>query len=265
MAPIKFEEHLKDKLEKRSIQPSSEAWMNLASRLERQEKQSNRKLFWWFGIAASIVILIGSSFLFFNETESNVLPVIVKNDTIETPKKEIQNTIEDIKVAVVETKNLEPLEVKSKVNSTKKNTKKPVQQQKELQNIIIKAPEINNTVSIANTVLKEEAKTDSELIKPKTSKLTFEDKKINDVVAEIQKLKEEGNAVTDEDIDELLKQAEKEIIKNRIFNESTKTVDADALLRDVEGDLEQSFRTKVFEALKKNYKTVKTAVAQRNN
>ncbi len=263
MAPIKFEEHLKDKLEKRTIQPSSEAWSSLANRLDTQEKQSNRKLFWWFGIAASIVILIGSSFLFFNNDESNVLPVIVKNDELKTPKKEIQNKFEDIKVADVETKTPESLEVKSKINSINKSAKKQLQLQK--QNSIIKTPKINKTEAIANTVLKEEAKTDSELIKPKASKLTFENQKINEVVAEIQKLKEEGNIVTEEEIDKLLKQAEKEILKNRIFNESTKTVDADALLRDVEDDLEQSFRTKVFEALKSSYKTVKTAVAQRNN
>ena len=50
-----------------------------------------------------------------------------------------------------------------------------------------------------------------------------------------------------------------------MFNESTGVVNAHALLQDVEDDLEQSFRSKVFQALKENYITVKTAVAQRNN
>jgi len=41
-------------------------------------------------------------------------------------------------------------------------------------------------------------------------------------------------------------------------------VDANALLQDVEAELQDSFRTRVFETLKSTFKTVKTAVADRN-
>ena len=46
---------------------------------------------------------------------------------------------------------------------------------------------------------------------------------------------------------------------------NTRTVDANALLQDVEEDLQQSFRSKVFEALQSGYESVITAVAERNN
>ena len=62
-----------------------------------------------------------------------------------------------------------------------------------------------------------------------------------------------------------MKDAEKAIFKEKIKNTNTQTFDADALLQDVEADLQQSFRAKVFEALKSSYETVKTAVAERNN
>ena len=42
-------------------------------------------------------------------------------------------------------------------------------------------------------------------------------------------------------------------------------IDASDLLQDVEADLDQSFRDKVFKTLKSSYYSVKTAVADRNN
>jgi len=78
-------------------------------------------------------------------------------------------------------------------------------------------------------------------------------------------LKDYNKEVTDEAIDALLLQAQKEITLKKLYNVSTRVVDADLLLQDVEADLDQSFRTKVFETLKASYNTVKTAVAQRNN
>ena len=51
----------------------------------------------------------------------------------------------------------------------------------------------------------------------------------------------------------------------KLYNEATNKVDANALLQSVEDDLEQSFRAKVFDAIKSGYESVKTAVAERNN
>ena len=89
--------------------------------------------------------------------------------------------------------------------------------------------------------------------------------KIQDVVAQIKNLKENNTAVTDEAIDALLTEAQKEIALDKLYNESTGIVDANLLLQDVEADLEESFRAKVFKALKENFISVKTAVAQRND
>ena len=95
--------------------------------------------------------------------------------------------------------------------------------------------------------------------------LSFEEQQIKDVVAKVEAMKNNNESVSEDDIDALLMQAQKEIRLNNLINETTGVVDANALLQDVEADLDQSFRSKVFEALKSSYNSVKTAVAQRNN
>ena len=58
MAPIKFEEQLKDKLEERNLQPSSESWAKLSERLDAEEKKTKFPWFWWMGIAAAVIITL---------------------------------------------------------------------------------------------------------------------------------------------------------------------------------------------------------------
>ena len=102
-------------------------------------------------------------------------------------------------------------------------------------------------------------------IKKEVEVLSFEDQKVKDVVAQIHQLQKDKKEVTAEEIDALLEAAQKEITMQKLYNEATNKVDANALLQSVENDLEQSFRAKVFEAIKSGYESVKTAVAERNN
>ncbi|MBD11037.1 MAG: hypothetical protein CMC68_09920 [Flavobacteriaceae bacterium] len=80
----------------------------------------------------------------------------------------------------------------------------------------------------------------------------------------IKDLNTEKTTVTDREVDSLLKVANKELFKDKLQKEASRTVDAKSLLEDVEDEMGQSFRTKVYEVLKDGYQTVKTAVAQRN-
>ncbi len=97
------------------------------------------------------------------------------------------------------------------------------------------------------------------------TKLSFEDLKLLEVVAQVQELKKINNIVSDAEINALLDQAQKDIALHKIYNETTKKVDANALLQSVEDDLEQSFRDRAFKAIKSGYHYVKTSVAERNN
>ena len=65
MAPIKFEEHIKEKLDKREIKPSVRAWESIASSIDNTN-QGNKKGFVWYAIAACVLgLLMASLFLFF--------------------------------------------------------------------------------------------------------------------------------------------------------------------------------------------------------
>ncbi|MCB0471304.1 MAG: hypothetical protein KDC51_12650, partial [Flavobacteriaceae bacterium] len=65
MAPIKFEDNLKETLEKRTIQPSKDAWNTLENKLDTTSGNTSKTRFWIWGIAASIVgILLISTLVF---------------------------------------------------------------------------------------------------------------------------------------------------------------------------------------------------------
>ena len=259
MAPIKQEDEMKTKLEKRSLTPSPEIWSKLSNRLDAEQQNKNKSKYWWFGIAASVVgILFVTTIYFNNQSIENNSPGIVNTKDNVIPKNE--NKIIDNQIPnqeVVETKNtvdktlIDPaLEGSKKTIISEKNqiTNKVPQQEVIAQNDKAPAPEAVVQVDMIE----------------KTT-LTFEEQKIQDVVAQINDLKSNGTAVTDLEIENLLNKAQKEILSNRIYNNSTRMVDANALLQDVEDDLQQSFRTKVFEALQTGYESVRTAVAERNN
>ncbi len=87
--------------------------------------------------------------------------------------------------------------------------------------------------------------------------------KIAEVVAQVALL-EQAAQLTDSEVDSLLLIAQQDILRQRIFN-GDKTVDAMALLTEVEDELDQSFRDQIFQSLKTGFLKVKTAVADRNN
>ena len=124
--------------------------------------------------------------------------------------------------------------------------------------------------TVNNAVVTSESKkkiTEENELKPKQP-ITNEDfmqNKVNEVVAEVENRVKDNNTVSPEEIDELLKQAQRQISKQRILNSQNNKVDASALLEDVEFELERSFRDKVFDALGDGYKKIRTAVAERNN
>tara|TARA_R110002111_G_scaffold897_1_gene6536 strand:- start:1250 stop:2005 length:756 start_codon:yes stop_codon:yes gene_type:complete len=251
MAPIKFDEHIKEKLEGRNIQPSNQAWNKLSERLEAQEKNKNYKGYWWLGIAASVIgVLFVVSQFFNNDIKIETTPKVVENPVIIKEDSNMQIANELDKNDAINIENVEKT-----TNTIKLKTES-----------LIKINQVNEPVVVATTqnINKEEkdiAVKPLEIIK---ENLSFEEQQIKDVVAKVQSMESNNKIITDADIDALLEQAQKEIRLNKL--ETTGVVDANVLLQDVEADLnESSFRTRVFEALKSNFNSVKTAIAQRND
>ena len=261
MAPIKFEENIKDKLEKRTLSPSSEGWSKLSERLDADEKKSKKPIYWWLSIAAGLIIMIAVSVQFFNSKDTKeVMPQVVedkvKMEQIERGKPEQNNT-----------KSIDLVNEDNRVEENEENA--PTL--KESKNVIYKKETIKKPESktqLAELSRSTKSDTSNAINKTVNNELQKEidDATIKNAVVEAMKtLKSENTAVTDREIDSLLKIASKELFKDESQKESSTMVDATQLLESVEDEMGQSYRGRVYEALKDSYKTIKTAVVNRNN
>lgn len=242
---MKWEDNIKTTLEKRRIEPAESSWNDLAKRLDATDKKKPKVLYLWTGVAASIVAILFTVTLFFNRNTTEVQgPILV--DT--------QEQVEDRQMS------MEKVPEENHVVEThqKDEVHEPIEKNKPKNEL---SPNIKQTVAVVEI----EKEIQTEPLKSSLQKETLEEEKVTEIVAQIQDLKSKGQTVTDADIDAMLVQAQKEIRYQTILKEGALTVDANALLQDVESDLQQSFRNKIFEALKNSYETVKTAVAERNN
>ena len=73
-------------------------------------------------------------------------------------------------------------------------------------------------------------------------------------------------AITDEEIDQLLKEAQQSLIKLDVQKDLdiTTFATADELLEEVELELDKSFKQKVFDLIKSNIKKSRTVIADRD-
>jgi len=262
MALHKFEQNIQEKLEKRTLQPSINAWDKLDAKLEGIETKKRNTLFWILGVAASIIGLLLVVPLFFNNTIENTTPIIVDTKTIE--KNVIESPIINNEELIAE-ENLSDSNSLNNSTSDKKVTKKvQILQGNKEQFANVKSEQIyKQTIEIAHLTKIDEILERKE--KLYTNQLIIEEQKMNDLVVEIKNIKTQNLIVTDDEIDELLNKAQKELEINSIYKGKSNIVDANLLLQDVEADLDTSFRNKVFEAFKINYENMITAVSERND
>ncbi len=257
MAPIKFEEHIKDKLEKRTINPSEDAWSKLSRKLDEQEGKSNSKIVWWIGIAASLVGVFLVTTLFFNNVEGeSVLPTLVDSpikDVVNPEKETLKNNV------VVENEKSSQKEANKFIEEV--NTNK-VKKEVVRKNVAKRSDNIiDKTKVVANTNLEDSAVENENVI---IQNSVLEEVNNQVIVAQILETENDKILVTDSEIESLLENAQKDIALNQIKTQKEKTVNANSLLEDVESDLDVSFRDKIFKTIESSYITVKTAVVERN-
>jgi len=256
MGPIKFEENIKSKLEKRTIKPSENAWNKLSANLDAQEDSSKNPVSWWLGIAATLVGVFLVSTLFIKTgDDKTVLPTLV-----ETPikgNKILQEEVPEIDVIVENEEGTSKENIKSSSNSKnvllkQKNTLKTIK------NISSKT---KSEVAVYNFINRETI----ENIEEVNSNSIIKNTSNQEIVAHISEIENAKDMVTDEEIELLLKSAEEDLVKNNNNMVRTKMADASSLLQDVETDLEKSFRDRMFNTLISGYNTLKTAVVERND
>jgi hypothetical protein len=252
MARIKFEEDLKGTLDKRSINPSEQAWETLSSRLDTEEQKEVKTGFWWLAIAASVIglLLVGYPF--------------VKNDIINPQSPTI----------VIDNKN-NPNKIEDKITTPSKI--KEEQPKKLLVNNAIEKAEDKTTNSLkgdnqrnlANTFSKQNKEvlasiTINEVSVNENSLLISEGKEADDHIL-VLNTKQEHIKKKDNTIDSLLSNARREIAMSTLNKNTNVPIDHNALLQDVEDDLEETFRDKLLKTVRKGYSSIREELADRNN
>ena len=254
MAPIKFEEQIKDKLEKRTVSPSAEAWSKLSQQLDADDSKNKTSKFWWLGIAASIAALVFLTLSYFGNSSENEIDTIIVDDTVEEanlPSKTSELTTNKDE-AIKEVAITPPI-----------NEEEPKEREVSIFKTKISHPSEKSVTQIKSKKTPTETKAIENI---KSQELnTASQAEFNSVAKVINEVKSETkNTVTDQHIDSLLKVAHRELLIDKALKRKSTIVDADALLQDVEEEMGQSFRTRIYETLKNSYKSVKSAVAQRN-
>jgi len=252
MPLTKFEHKIKEKLEDRSIVPSGDLWELMSNKLDSSTNNS-KKLVWYF-IAASFIGIAFTTIFFTNNTLKSLpnTEVVIK-DTIKL------KSIKIIPQITSNDKEVPQLNIRAVSIKKEKITLSPFKQDNRTKQIDQKNEEDKTKLSIKEIEPKEAI--DNRVINTNIIK----DKAIS-VLAQIDTQKLQSNGVSDDEITQLLQQAQLELTAmqtNSIYN----TISAEALLQDVEEELDENFRKRVFEALKAQFYKAKEqyALSRPNN
>jgi len=244
----KLEEQIKDRLNNREIIPSDRAWEQLSAELEGRGK--SKRGFLWIAVAAVLIGLLVGSTAYFNTVRSTGIP---ETKIAEIPSSETRGEPDS---AIIK----EPT-VTDAVGSKKDNRDLRVKSEMEYGAVVALDSAIGKTKSGLVALDKEMKIPEGEKM---VSAQEVINNKIEEVIAQVALLEQTNTDLSDAEVDSLLRQAQRELFTNKIFRDDH-SVDAMALLADVEGELDRSFREQLFELLKEGYFRARTAVAARNN
>lgn len=226
MEPNKLENNFREQLNRREIQPSEMAWDRLDAMLSVAENKKPKKRTWLY-IAASFLgfMLIGS--LFFNQSETEIKTndaVVVQENTKSQTENTRQAQTSPVSSSTITAVQPNQKAIASVTTSSKKGSKATTE---------------NSSVSEKST---EEVQ----------------------IIEEIKPAVKPNRYIESES---LLAEAETKLqtesIKSSVAKSGVK-VNSKNLLNSVEGELDNTFRERVVRSIGKNYETVKSSLATRN-
>ena len=231
----KLEKEFKSKLDQREIKPSLAAWDRLDAMLTVGEEKKVKPIYNWIYIAASIIGFLAIGYVFFsNPTElvdvkrTEVVENNTSNTTTDSINKEPQTPILIQRETEVVADN--------HVATQKKNS------------AISPSQKINTQIIVPKNQIAQTSNTNKNNVEQQIEK-SIDNKKMNEI-----------NQTSPNQIKSELQIAE---VTTKAMNPTVK-VNASNLLSEVDNELELSFREKVIRKIDKNYKTVKVALANRN-
>ena len=264
MEPIKIEDKMREKFQERELQPSEDAWKRLESRLGPAQTQQKGGVK-WLAVAAAFIGIVLLATLIFNSEQVVQGTELVDREASPVPDEKNKPEMDRELVVPAVEENSSIAEEQVTPRQVQRSTPQQLMPKASDNNVVSEKgkDELSQAIA-ANTDDRKTEKVEKAVLAPLSKEAAFEELKVEEIVAEVKKLEATDGAATPEEIDALLAQAQREIATNRILNSSSGTVDAAALLLDVEIELERSFRDKVFDALGDGYKKIRTAVVERN-
>ncbi|MBL7887610.1 MAG: hypothetical protein JNJ52_12740 [Flavobacterium sp.] len=241
-----IEKQIKEKLQSREIKPSEMAWDRLDAMLSVAEEKKTKRSFGWLYIAASILVLLTAGTFFFTQKNTEISPDNAVVDQ-EVTKDSVLTSQPQIKENTVPNKKMQPLV------QVEKSTSQPTTDNQQ--------PTAKNKVSIikSNQSIAHQSTTIQ-------NNQSVNQSQKEEVIAEKQGQNNLNSNLPV--IEKTIPIENKEVIaqnESKATTFSKVTVSANSLLSQVDGELDLTFREKVFKKVAKNYKEVKVAVANRNN
>lgn len=246
MEPNKLETQIKEKLNSREIQPTEMAWDRLDAMLSvSEEKKTKRFPFLtskFIGIAASVLVFLSVGLYFINQenTDSEVdNSVVVKEEVKTDTSNENTNAVEEINSILVQQEE--------QVAVTINNQQSKVSNQQSSQSF-----NQNNQKTVVNPIINKNKEIEY------LGNGDVAQKDLPKIETRKQIVVSKPNYVN---VDDLLASVESE---SKNTKKPSVKVNANTLLSQVDGELEQSFRQKAINRISKNYQEVKVALANRN-
>lgn len=226
-----IETQIREKLNSREIKPTEMAWDKLDAMLSLAEQKKSKRSFGWLNIAAGILVFLSIGFYFFNQnsiensTENNV---VVKDEVNKDVNENNSFKINKQEEQVAETPKLK--------------TKNPQQSSKTFNQINPKLIESNP----------EKLSGNQEVIAENPIPKIYVDEKPLQVKSQL------------DDIDALLATASKSVKEKNQKSDTKIKINSSALLTQVDGEVDLTFRKKVLNIITKNYEEIKVVLTTRN-
>lgn len=236
MAPNNWEEQIKQGLQGREIQPSAQAWDRLDAMLTvAEEKKTKRPFgvyFRYMAVAASVLVLLSLGFYFtsnLSEPEVNTPTEVTQKEESEPQRQPEGTTVNALPIgtpAQTQAVAVQPAATKRPANHEKSAAVSPKKR-------IINPKVIPTTESYTATAVPV----------PQTGV--------------------QNQPVNPQNTTGVIPKTAVAVVQPQLAKTNIK-VDASSLLNQVDGELNQSFRERMFDRLNRNYQSAKSALATRN-
>jgi hypothetical protein len=253
MEPNKLEKQIREKLSAREIQPSAQAWDRLDAMLSVAENKKPKRKYWLY-IAASIIGFVFVGLFVMNQSEQKAFNNSTNQIIVTTDAPKVDSAEVEIKSLREKLSNQSPSEsLVETEKSIKKRTVIASNQNQETAGVSKKKKTRGSTT----------VKTREERIREFVKVTTSTKEAIVEAKTSISNVEE--TKITKSPTILINAESNKEVVANQDMVQKTKRksslkIDPAALLDEIDGELELTFRQKVL----KNFQEVKTVVVTRN-